>query len=252
VLEGRRAGVMEPPASPALTGPLGPVVLVSPVYGNEATLPALAQRIAAALPDRRWRLRLVIDASPDASLAVARAMTAADDRIAVTALTRNVGQHQALLRGLAAEAAACAWVCLDADLQDPPEAVPGLLHRLADGDAGAVFAGRRGRYESVGRRATGAVHRAALATLMGLPPDAGAFVAMARPARDAVVRLGAPSIVAAIGAARVPAVSVPVARSARSSGSSGWRSRDRLRQSARTLAWATRMRCHPGRAGSHR
>ena len=64
-----------------------------------------------------------------------------------------------LARGLADEGSADAWICLDADLQDPPEAVPLLLDRLALGDVAAVFAGRRGRYESTARRLTGGLHR---------------------------------------------------------------------------------------------
>ena len=100
------------------------VAVVVPVHGNAATLRPLAERLAAALDGRAWRLRLVIDASPDDSVAVAGALAAADPRIAVSGLTVNVGQHAALTHGLAAEPDADAWVCLDADLQDPPEAVP--------------------------------------------------------------------------------------------------------------------------------
>ncbi|MBJ7452363.1 MAG: glycosyl transferase family 2, partial [Blastococcus sp.] len=47
------------------------MAVVAPVYQNEATLRPLAQRLAAALEGRDWRLRLVIDASPDGSAAVA-------------------------------------------------------------------------------------------------------------------------------------------------------------------------------------
>ncbi len=216
------------------------VVLVTPVYGNSATLPALASRVAGALSGRDWRLRLVIDGSPDQSLAVARRVAAADPRVGVTALAANVGQHRALLWGLESEAQASAWVCLDADLQDPPEAVPALLERLAAGDAGAVFAGRRGTYEAVGRRATGALHRLLLSRLTGLPRDAGAFVAMVPEVRHAVVRLQAPSVVAAIGASGLPAVSIPVERARRASGRSAWTSATRLRHSLGTLAWAAR------------
>jgi undecaprenyl-phosphate 4-deoxy-4-formamido-L-arabinose transferase len=133
-------------------------------------------------------------------------------------------------------------VCLDADLQDPPEAVPLLLDRLAGGSVEAVFAGRRGAYEGPLRLLTGRVHRAALARLTGLPPDAGAFLAMGPRARDAVLAAQAPSLVAAVGAARLPVASVPVRRDARGQGSSSWTARARLRQSARTLAWAARSR----------
>jgi polyisoprenyl-phosphate glycosyltransferase len=220
------------------------VALVTPVYGNAATLAELARRVAGALHDRPWTLRFVIDASPDDSLAVARSLAAGDPRLAVTALAGNVGQNRALLAGLGAEAGedANAWVCLDADLQDPPEAVPLLLGRLAQGDAGAVFAGRRGAYESRARRLTGAAHRLAMARLTGLPTDAGAFVAMDAATRRALLALDAPGVVAGIGAAGVACASVPVVRAARAEGRSAWTASARLRQSSRTLAWAWRSR----------
>lgn len=214
---------------------LGRLSAVVPVYGNEATLEELYRRLAAALAGE-WRLRLVVDASPDASLAVARRLAAADDRVSVTALEVNVGQHAALLRGLAAEDAGV-YVCLDADLQDPPEAVPLLVARLG---TGVVFAGRRGAYEGPGRRLTGALHRRVQARLTGVPPDAGAFLAMDRPSRDALVALNPPSIVAGVGAAGIRSTSVPVRRAPRPNGRSAWTARARLRQSVRTLAWAYR------------
>ena len=169
---------------------------------------------------------------------MARRLAERSSRIEVTALADNVGQHRALLRGLVDEEGADAWVCLDADLQDPPEAVPALLDRLAVGDVGAVFAGRRGEYESGARLASGRLHRAVLARLTGLLPDAGAFVAMGRQARDAVVRLRPPSVVAGIGVAGVAVSSVAVERSVRAVGRSAWTPAGRLRQSACTLAWA--------------
>ena len=217
------------------------VALVTPVYKNAATLGELSRRVAAAMGDRPWTLRFVIDASPDGSLAVAHGLAATDPRLAVTALPRNVGQNRALLAGLAAsDAGAGAWVCLDADLQDPPEAVPALLDRLAAGDAGVVFAGRRGAYESPARMLSGRIHRAAMARLTGLPPDAGAFLAMDRPSRDRLLALGPPGIVAGVGAAGIACVSVPVVRDARPTGRSAWTPAARLRHSGRTLAWAAR------------
>jgi undecaprenyl-phosphate 4-deoxy-4-formamido-L-arabinose transferase len=213
---------------------------VTGVYGNAATLPELAARIAAVMGERPWRLRLVVDASPDDSVVVAERLAAQDPRIAVTALTVNVGQHGALTRGLADEPDAVAWVCLDADLQDPPEAVPALLAAL--GPPAAVFAGRRGAYETRARLLTGALHRRVLTALTGLPPDAGAFFAVDARGRAAVLAARAPSVVAAIGAARLPVTSVPVARDQRPVGQSAWTTRARLAQSVRTLAWAAKHR----------
>ena len=214
------------------------VAVVVPVYRNAATLPELADRLARALAGRDWHLHLVVDASPDDSAEVARSLPG----VKVTALERNVGQHKALEHGLAAEPDAGAWVCLDADLQDPPEAVPLLLDRLARGDVDAVFAGRRGRYETGLRLLTGRVHRGLVARLTGLPPDAGAFLALGPRARAEVLAARAPSLVVAVGAARLPVASLPVERAERAEGTSAWTARARARQSARTLRWVLQAR----------
>ncbi|MGY1711175.1 glycosyltransferase [Geodermatophilus sp. SYSU D00758] len=235
-------------------GPVPEVAVVVPVYRNETTLRPLVARLAAALAGREWRVRLVVDASPDGSAGVARGLAAADPRVAVTVLPVNGGQHAALARGLADEPPADArvhpaWVCMDADLQDPPEAVPLLLDRLAAGDVGAVFAGRRGAYQAPGRRLTGELHRRVAARLTGLPPDAGAFLAMGPDVRAAVLTAGAPSVVLAVAAARRPVASVPVVRDRRPEGRSAWTARARLAQSARSLAWARRARVSAPSAG---
>ncbi len=218
------------------------VAVVVPVHRNAGTLTELVTRLAAALADREWQVLLVVDASPDDSADVAGRLAAADPRVGVEVLERNVGQHRALAHGLAARPGADAWVCLDADLQDPPEAVRLLLDRLAVGGVDAVFAGRRGAYEGRVRLLTGRVHRALLARLTGLPPDAGAFLALGPRARAVVLAAQAPSLVAAIGAARLPVASVPVRRDARAQGGSSWTARARVRQSLRTLVWAARSR----------
>jgi glycosyltransferase involved in cell wall biosynthesis len=216
--------------------------VVVPVHRNAATLAELVARLAAALDGRDWGVLLVVDGSPDDSAEVAAGLSSADPRVRVAVLQQNVGQHLALALGLERCPDAQAWVCLDADLQDPPEAVPLLLDRLAAGGVDAVFAGRRGTYEGPLRLLTGRAHRALLARLTGLPPDAGAFLALGPRARTAVLAAQAPSLVAAVGAARLPVASVPVTRDARGHGTSAWTARARLRQSARTLAWALRHR----------
>ena len=217
------------------------IAIVTPVYANASTLPALAQRLGAAL-DVTWTLRFVVDAPPDDSLAVASRLAAGDERLSVTELATNVGQNRALLAGLAAEPAAGAWVCLDADLQDPPEAVPLLLGRLGRGDVHVVFAGRRGAYEGRVRLLTGRMHRSALSRISGVPADAGAFLAMDRRAREVLLALDPPSIVAGVGVGGLRSDSVPVMRDPRPSGRSAWTASNRLRQSARTLAWAVNPR----------
>ncbi|MFC5139950.1 glycosyltransferase [Actinomycetospora rhizophila] len=224
------------------------VAVVVPVHRNAATLGELVRRVAGALEGRSWRVRLVVDACPEGSGVVARALAAREPRVAVTELAVNVGQHAALRRGLADEPGASAWVCLDADLQDPPEALPALLAHLRDHDV--VFAGRRGSYESPGRHVTGRGHRLLVAALTGLPRDAGAFLALGPRGRAALLSPAgatAPSVVVALGprtraGAGLRVGSHPVARAARPVGTSAWSSGARLRQSVRTVRWCTLQR----------
>jgi polyisoprenyl-phosphate glycosyltransferase len=222
------------------------VAVVVPVHRNEVTLAPLVRRLADALAGHDWTVRLVVDASPDGSADEAARLAAADPRVVPHVLGRNVGQHRALALGLA-EDDADAWVCLDADLQDPPEAVPLLLARLPG--VAAVFAGRRGAYEGPLRLLTGRAHRALVGRLTGLPPDAGAFLATGEHGGDAVLRLGGPSLVAALGASRLPVASIPVERAERGAGTSAWTAAGRLRHSARTLAWTLRARSGSRREG---
>jgi glycosyltransferase involved in cell wall biosynthesis len=218
------------------------IAVVVPVHEDESTLRPLADRLASALADRNWRLRLVIDASTDGSTAVAGALAAGSPRIAVSGLTVSAGRDDALVRGLAAEAGADVWVCLDAGLTDPPEAVPLLLDRLAGGDVGAVFAARTG----AGHRPLGALGR----RLAGLPRGAGTFLAMASSVRAAVLAAvehhGAPSVPLAVARAGAPLTAVPVrCPPSRRSGPAAFAA---VRHSARSLAWVARTR--PGRLGS--
>ena len=153
------------------------------------------------------------------------------------ALARNRGQQRAILAGLAH--ARGEWVVvMDADLQDPPEAIPDLL-RAASTGARAVFAGRRGSYESAGRLATSRMFKRLLHWMCGVPADAGVFVILHRSLVQRILALGGPCpfLVAMIGSTGLPAVSVPVARDPRPVGVSAYSGWDRLRSAMAALAW---------------
>src|SRR5438067_1542306 len=167
------------PAGLDQDGALG-LTVVLPVYRNADTLPALhaaLHRVLDAQP-LDYELLFVDDACPAGSLRVLESLAARDPRVAVLALDRNVGQHRAILAGVEL-ARGARIVVMDADLQDPPEAIPALLARLAQGPD-AVFAGRRGRYESPPRLLSSWLLKRLLWLLCGLPPDAGAFLAIHR------------------------------------------------------------------------
>jgi glycosyltransferase involved in cell wall biosynthesis len=223
------------------------VTVVAPVYRNEATLAELTRRVAAALASAGARLQLVLvsDASPDGSPQRIAELAAGDPRVEPVLLARNVGQHRAVVEGLR-RARGEAVVVLDADLQDPPEAIPLLLAELRAG-WGAVFAGRRGRYESAGRLATSRLFKRLLAVAAGVPADAGMFVAMTREVAERVAALAEPRpfVVAMIGCTGAATTSIPVerARVERVSGYTGWtRLRTGLSALAHVARWRRRLR----------
>lgn len=113
----------------------GPTLSVLiPVYRAEASLPTLIERLTAALRpyDGRYEIVLINDASPDRSWEVIHTLAARDPRIRGIHLMRNFGQHNALLCGIRA-ARNEVIVTLDDDLQNPPEEIPALLAKLAEG-----------------------------------------------------------------------------------------------------------------------
>jgi len=222
--------------------------VVVPVYGNAATLEELHGRVSSAVAGRALQLILVDDASPDDSRRVISELAARDPAVEPLLLERNVGQHAAVLEGL--RRARGRWTAvMDADLQDPPEAIPVLLARAGPGDD-VVFAGRRGAYEGPGRLATSRLFKRVLAAFSGVPRDAGMFFVANRRAVQSLLALDGPPpfLVAMIGAAGLRASSVPVERSRNPAGRSSYTPALRLRSAWRGFRWALTRRHRPQRS----
>jgi len=109
------------------------LAVIAPVYGNADTLAELHRRLTVALAREDWCLQLVVDACPFGSGAAARRLARSETNVQVIHHDRNRGQHAALASGLRATGAADCWVVLDADLQDPPEALGHVQPRPAHG-----------------------------------------------------------------------------------------------------------------------
>jgi glycosyltransferase involved in cell wall biosynthesis len=227
------------------------VTVVVPVYRNARTLPELCRRLHTALAPgaASYELLFVDDACPEGSLAVLEKLARGDSSISVVALQRNTGQQRAVLAGLRL-ARGRVVVVMDADLQDPPEAVPLLLDGLRHGFA-AVFAGRRGSYESAPRLVTSRLFKRALHLLCGVPADAGIFVAMNRQLVRMLVSFHAPRpyLVGMIGCTGLPVSSVPVERAPRADGPSAYTSWMRFKTGLLALMWVMIWRLGTRRLG---
>ena len=222
------------------------VSVVVPVYRNADTLRELHARLVSALEReaRSFELILVDDACPARSGEIIEDIAHSDPRVRLITMQTNSGQHRAFLAGIAA--ASGRWtVLMDADLQDPPEAIPLLI---AEGERGhpVVFAGRRGRYQSAPRMFSARLYRKLLHMMSGIPRDAGAFVILRRDVIDKLVALEGPEpfIVSMIWCTGFPLISIPVARVPRATGESAYSGLRRLRSAWRAFHWILWQKAH--------
>jgi glycosyltransferase involved in cell wall biosynthesis len=124
-----------------------PVVsVVVPVLDEEDNLPELRERVAMALGDIPYELVLVDDGSTDRSVEIIESWIARGEDVVLVKLSRNFGMDVAMSAGLD-HVGGDFVVLMHADLQDPPELVPGMLDKARAG-ADVVYARRIGRDES--------------------------------------------------------------------------------------------------------
>ena len=220
---------------------------VLPLYRTATQLDELVARIHRVSAELRLRHEIILvdDACPEDSGGLALRMAALDPRLRVLRLSRNHGQDRALIAGLRLSRGE--WtVMLDADLQDPPEAMS-QLWPLCTAAHDAVFARRTGMYSSRGRQATSRLYRAIASRIGGLPRGAGLYVALHRNALD---RINAATgrnatLLALIAGARPRCASVEITRSPRTAGTSSYDSLARLRKASRSLWELLSMRIAP-------
>jgi polyisoprenyl-phosphate glycosyltransferase len=108
--------------------------VVAPAFDEAPALPVFVRRVLEVLDALNCSAELVIvdDGSRDGTWETITALAATDERVRGVRLSRNFGHQAALTAGLAA-ADGEAVVTLDADLQHPPEVIPELLAKAAEG-----------------------------------------------------------------------------------------------------------------------
>jgi glycosyltransferase involved in cell wall biosynthesis len=110
------------------------VTVVVPVYNSEESLPELCRQLAEELPQvaAAFEVILVSDGSRDGSWRVIQSLARTHEWLRGVALTRNYGQHNALLCGIR-EAQYDVIVTMDDDLQHPASEIRRLLVKMDEG-----------------------------------------------------------------------------------------------------------------------
>lgn len=107
--------------------------IIIPVYNSEKSINELIRQIGNTLGDRlKFEIILINDGSLDSSCEKCIELTKSNNSIRFINLSRNFGQHNAILAGLKF-AKGEYIVVLDDDLQSPPDRIWKLLNKIREG-----------------------------------------------------------------------------------------------------------------------
>lgn len=128
------------------------ISVVIPVYNEEKNLRLLMERLQPVLRSMHhpYEIVMIDDGSRDASLAILKELTVMEPELRVVELTRNYGQHAAIMAGFSIVRGDMV-ITLDADLQNPPEEIPRLVRAMEEGSYDVVGSIRKGRKDSLFR-----------------------------------------------------------------------------------------------------
>ena len=151
---------------------------VVPIYNEEDNIHLLYERLTNTLLQltASYEIIFVNDGSQDHSFEKIHLLAKSDEHVKYIDLSRNFGHQIAVSAGLD-KASGKHVVIIDADLQDPPEVIGDLYHKMQEGYE-VVFARRRARVgESYLKRATAKWFYRLLAriTSIEIPVDTGDF-----------------------------------------------------------------------------
>lgn len=156
------------------------ISVVIPLFNEGENLPELVGRLTSSLEGRHYELVMVDDGSSDDTREQLAKLATRRNELKCVSLSRNFGHQAAITAGLQ-HASGDAVVVMDGDLQDPPEAIPGLISRWLEG-YDVVYAVRQHRKEGPLKRAAYSGFYRILSRLsyLDIPLDSGDFSLMDR------------------------------------------------------------------------
>jgi len=112
----------------------GRISVIIPLYNEEESLEELYERLVRVLSNEGHEFEIIFvdDGSTDGSLDVLRTLRDKDKRVKILSFRRNYGKSAALSEGFRV-AGGDVVVTIDADLQDNPDEIPGLIAKLGEG-----------------------------------------------------------------------------------------------------------------------
>jgi polyisoprenyl-phosphate glycosyltransferase len=172
-------GIKAAPSTPEHQPELSVVI---PVFNEEENITVLYSRLTAVLEDTHidYEIIFVDDGSNDNSLNQLQNLLVEDKRVLVVELARNFGHQVSITAGLDF-ARGQAVAVMDADLQDPPEALPEFIAKWRKG-YDVIYAIREQRKERWLKRSSYSLFYRLLRRVanIDIPLDSGDFCVMDR------------------------------------------------------------------------
>lgn len=167
--------------------------VVVPCFNESEALGPLAARLRPVLDslDEGYEVVFVDDGSHDDTVGKIRKLAAQWPQVRLCELVRNSGHQAAITAGINA-ANGEYIVTMDADLQDPPEAIPEMLALAKSDGLDVVYARRLSRArDSAFKRSTARLYYFAIRRITGIEllQDAGDFRLISRHVADALEML---------------------------------------------------------------
>lgn len=124
------------------------ISVVIPLLNEEESLPELHSWLSKVLPTccQRWEILFVDDGSRDRSWEVIQRLSVADANVRGFRFSRNYGKSAALQTAFS-HATGRYIITMDADLQDSPEEIPGLIQMLEEGPFDLVSGWKKKRLD---------------------------------------------------------------------------------------------------------
>lgn len=161
-------------------------VVVS-VYNEEQALPMFYETTKPILQNLDWDYELVFvnDGSRDRSAEILQGLAQGDEKVKVVFFSRNFGHEAAMIAGID-YATGDAVVCMDADLQHPPQCLPAIIEKLEEGCGVISMVRTKNRSAGLIKNITSAGFYALINALSDVKfePNASDFFAVSKQAAD--------------------------------------------------------------------
>jgi len=163
------------------------ISVVVSVYNEELALPLFYETTKPILERLAWdyEILFVNDGSVDGSLQILTELSERDRKVKVINFSRNFGHEAAMIAGID-YAAGDGIVCMDADLQHPPECLPEIIDRLEQGFGVISMVRTRNKSAGLKKNITSFLFYKLINRLADVEfeENASDFFALSRPAAD--------------------------------------------------------------------